>query len=141
MEIHYQVKELGKKHPAIQRASIEVELETSSPTTEELLKAIIREQVVAYQNRQEETTLLPYLTQEAIEEGKSGGKISFGAPYNENQVSLDKAITTALQAFEDGLYAIFYDDNEISYLHEKVILQDNQVLTFIRLTFLAGSIW
>ncbi len=141
MEIHYQVKELGKKHPAIQNQSIEIELETTSPTVEVLLRAIITEEVRAYHNRQESKSLLTYLSSKEVQNQVNSGKVSFGESYNDTKVERGEAIKTALQAFKDGLFALFYDDNELSYLHEIVDIHEHGIITFIRLTFLTGSIW
>ena len=44
-------------------------------------------------------------------------------------------------AFNDGLFRIFLNDNELSSLEEKINLQENDELTFIRLTMLSGRIW
>ena len=44
-------------------------------------------------------------------------------------------------AFNDGLFRIFLNDNELSSLEEKIKLQENDKLTFIRLTMLSGRIW
>ena len=44
-------------------------------------------------------------------------------------------------AFNDGLFRIFLNNNELSSLEEKINLQENDKLTFIRLTMLSGRIW
>lgn len=44
-------------------------------------------------------------------------------------------------AFKDGLFRIFLNDNELSSLEENINLQENDKLTFIRLTMLSGRIW
>ncbi|WP_278010601.1 hypothetical protein [Flavobacterium gyeonganense] len=69
------------------------------------------------------------------------GKVGFGAIYNHNKVNLVKAQENALQAFEDGMYAIFYGDDQLETLHQEINLEENKAITFIRLTFLAGSYW
>ncbi|MNE70779.1 hypothetical protein D3C80_1666000 [compost metagenome] len=69
------------------------------------------------------------------------GKVGFGALYNHNQVDLAKAQENAIVAFEDGLYTVFYGDDQLETLTEQVDLSQNKNLTFIRLTFLAGSYW
>jgi len=69
------------------------------------------------------------------------GKVGFGALYNHNIVDLSVAQQNAILAFEDGLYAIFYGDDELDNLSLPIDLSLNKTLTFIRLTFLAGSYW
>lgn len=44
-------------------------------------------------------------------------------------------------AFNDRLFRIFLNGNELSSLEEKINLQENDKLTFIRLTMLSGRIW
>lgn len=51
------------------------------------------------------------------------------------------AINTCLEAFEDGLIALFIDDNRYENLKDKIELTGNEVLTFIKLTMLAGRMW
>ena len=39
-------------------------------------------------------------------------------------------------------YSVYFlNDNELSSLEEKINLQENEKLTFIRLTMLSGRIW
>ena len=67
------------------------------------------------------------------------GKVSFGASYNAETVTLSTAQATATQASEDGLYTIFIDDNQKENLDAHCSVQENSIVTFIRLTFLSGS--
>ena len=47
--------------------------------------------------------LFKTLTNEEIEEKSSSGKIDFGYHYNSNKVDINKAIDTAIKAFNDGI--------------------------------------
>ena len=67
--------------------------------------------------------------------------MSFGAIYNHNLPDLKKAQETAIQAFEDGMFAVFYGDDALETLKQTIDLEENKTLTFIRLTFLVGSYW
>ena len=53
----------------------------------------------------------------------------------------DKAVDNALQSFEDGLYRVFLNDDELERLDEEIDVKENDTLTFIRLTMLAGRMW
>lgn len=97
--------------------------------------------MLAYNAKSTEKNLLPFLSASEIEEQSSSGKVGFGSVYNENKADLVKARQTALQAFEDGMFAIFADDNQCNKLDEIISLKKDTVITFIRLTFLAGSYW
>jgi hypothetical protein len=85
--------------------------------------------------------ILPFLSDAQTQEQAASGKIGFGSIYNENKASPEQARKTALQAFEDGMFALFLDEAEITELNTIVYLTDTTIITFIRLTFLAGSYW
>lgn len=141
MQITIKAKQAGRKHALIENKVIEIdEIEASSPISE-FLKAIVKQQVTEYNNKTVEKNLLPFLAKEEISDQAESGKVGFGAIYHENKADLIKAQEAALQAFEDGIFAVFADDAEIQKLDEIIQLTDSTVITFIRLTFLAGSYW
>jgi hypothetical protein len=144
MNISISVKQLGKKHPLLQEKNIALALENPIVTTQQLIESIVDHQVQLFRSASFEfededkihlpkENYLPILT--------DTGKVGFGALYNHNQVDLAKAQENAIQAFEDGLYAVFYGDDQLETLTETIDLSQNKNLTFIRLTFLAGSYW
>jgi len=144
MNISISVKQLGKKHPLLQEKSIALDIENPVITTQKLIESIVDHQVQLFRSSSFEfededkihlpkENYLPILT--------DTGKVGFGALYNHNQVDLAKAQENAIVAFEDGLYAVFYGDDQLETLTEQVDLSQNKNLTFIRLTFLAGSYW
>jgi hypothetical protein len=144
MNISISVKQLGKKHPLLQEKSIALDIENPVITTQKLIESIVDHQVQLFRSASFEfededkihlpkENYLPILT--------DTGKVGFGALYNHNQVDLAKAQENAIVAFEDGLYAVFYGDDQLETLSEEIDLSQNKKLTFIRLTFLAGSYW
>lgn len=144
MNISISVKQLGKKHPLLQEKNIALAIENPVITTQKLIESIVDHQVQLFRSASFEfededkihlpkENYLPILT--------DTGKVGFGALYNHNQVDLAKAQENAITAFEDGLYAIFYGDDQLETLTEQIDLSQNKNLTFIRLTFLAGSYW
>lgn len=144
MNISISVKQLGKKHPLLQEKSIPLDIENPVITTQKLIESIVDHQVQLFRSSSFEfededkihlpkENYLPILT--------DTGKVGFGALYNHNQVDLAKAQENAIVAFEDGLYAVFYGDDQLETLSEEIDLSQNKKLTFIRLTFLAGSYW
>lgn len=141
MKITVRVKQAGRKHALIENKSIEIEDIGENPTLENLLKAVVKQQVEEFNDKPVEKNLLPFLSKDEIEQKSESGKVGFGSIYNENKADLTKAQTTALQAFEDGMFAVFANDDEIQKLDEIVALNGETVITFIRLTFLAGSYW
>ncbi|MDR7210521.1 hypothetical protein [Flavobacterium piscis] len=144
MNVSISVKQLGKKHPILQEKSIS--LDTSAPvvTVRTFIELIVKHQVGLFHSAsfewEDQDTIhlpkenyLPILT--------DTGKVGFGAVYNHNKVDVAKAQENALVAFEDGLYALFQGDDQLESLSEEIDLSQNKSITFIRLTFLAGSYW
>jgi hypothetical protein len=85
--------------------------------------------------------LISFLTPESISEKSISGKISFGEIKNKTDVDLAQAINNALQGFNDGLFVVFIDDQEIEKLNDEIDLNNNSTITFMRLTFLTGTYW
>ncbi|MBE8726782.1 hypothetical protein [Flavobacterium hungaricum] len=144
MNVSISVKQLGKKQPLLQEKSIALALENPVITTQKLIESIVDHQVQLFRSSSFEfededkihlpkENYLPILT--------DTGKVGFGAIYNHNQVDLAKAQENAILAFEDGLYAVFYGDDQLENLNQTIDLDQNKPITFIRLTFLAGSYW
>ncbi len=144
MNLSISVKQLGKKNPLLQEKSIALALENPVITTQKLIESIVDHQVQLFRSSSFEfededkihlpkENYLPILT--------DTGKVGFGALYNHNKVDLAKAQENAIQAFEDGLYAVFYGDDQLETLTEEIDLSQNKPITFVRLTFLAGSYW
>ncbi|CAA9196076.1 hypothetical protein [Flavobacterium collinsii] len=144
MNISISVRQLGKKHPILQEKNISLDTTTSIVTVRTFLELIVKHQVELFHSSSFEfededkihlpkENYLPILT--------DTGKVGFGALYNHNKVDLVKAQENAIVAFEDGLYAIFYGDDQLETLTEEIDLSKNKSVTFIRLTFLAGSYW
>lgn len=141
MKITVKAKQAGLKRALFEDRQIEIEDIGSAPLLEDLLGAIVRQQVEEYNAKPFEKNLLPVLGKPQIEAGAESGKIGFGSIYNDQKAGLGRARETALQAFEDGMFSVFADDAEIRSLKDAVALDERTVITFIRLTFLAGSYW
>lgn len=144
MNISISVRQLGRKHPILQEKTISLDNTTSIVSVRTFLELIVKHQVELFHSAsfewEDQDTIhlpkenyLPILT--------DTGKAGFGAIYNHNQVNVATAQENALLAFEDGLYAVFYGDDQLETLTEEIDLSTNKNITFIRLTFLAGSYW
>ena len=101
----------------------------------------MQQQVQAYNDRKENPTVLNILNTGQITEASQQGKVAFGDSENRTLAIEETAIETAMQAFEDGLFAIFKGEEQIESLEELLTFDETTVFSFIRLTFLAGSIW
>lgn len=144
MNISISVRQLGKKHPILQEKSISLDTSTPVVTVRTFIELIVKHQVGLFHSAsfewEDQDTIhlpkenyLPILT--------DTGKVGFGAVYNHNKVDVAKAQENAIVAFEDGLYALFQGDDQLESLTEEIDLSQNKSITFIRLTFLAGSYW
>ena len=141
MKITVKAKQAGRKHALLENTEIEIENIGQTPLLEDFLNAIVKQQVEEYNRKPAEKNLLPFLSKREIQQQSESGKVGFGVIYNENKVDITKAQETARQAFEDGMFSVFADEAEIRSLKDKLELNDSTVITFIRLTFLAGSYW
>jgi hypothetical protein len=141
MQLIVSAKQIGRKHPILDQNIIEIADIGHQPTLAELISAVVTQQVLAYQTRAAEKSIFPIFNIEQIADQAATGKVGFGAIYNDAAIDLNKSIATATQAFEDGIFAVFADDLQINQLTDTINLTNKTVMTFIRLTFLAGSYW
>ena len=108
-------------------------------TLRHLIEHVVRQEVRRFHSKQAERRFDRVLAPEQIRQDAITGKVDpsgrdRGAPVDE-----DSVVGGALQAFEDGLYLVVIDEVERKDLEELVFLTPDSVLTFIRLTFLAGA--
>jgi len=139
MQVFIRVKAVGRRKPIFEL--IEVTLPAQVSCLEEAIREIVAQQVSQYNARNIDQTIFPYLSQEQLEDQALAGRVSFGAAYDERKADKAKAITDALQAFEDGIYKVLIDDKVIDRLDERLELKDGAVFTFIRLTLLSGMMY
>lgn len=144
MKLLFSVKQLGKKRPFIQYKSIDVPLLPKQPNTlKDLLTEVVIQQVTEFNQKIEdaknEKNLFTFFEEYELQEEAQTGKVRFGAIYNDKKANLDKAIETVLLAFFDGLIAVFVEGNQIQKLDDKVLLEENTRITFVRFTFLVGQ--
>ncbi len=130
-------KVLGKSQNLF--TSWQMSLSKQPLTLAELLAQIVRSEVRSFQTRQADrrsTTVLGIID---IEAGAALGKISSGGSDLEQVVDVEGAIDNALQAFQDGFYFIFIDDEQQEDLTAVVDLTNSSELLFLRLTPLVGG--
>jgi hypothetical protein len=138
-------KVLGKSQNLF--TSWQMDLVDRSLTLEELLTEIVRSEIQAFQARQADRRLTKVLGLVDIEAGIAAGKISSGGSDLEQVVDelgailqgRGYAIENALQAFKDGFYLVFVDDEQQEDLTAIVDLTANSELLFLRLTPLVGG--
>ncbi len=117
----------------------EVEVPTGESRLRDLIAAVVRSEVDAFQMRQLDGRLLQVLSPEQIAAGTEVGKITSGGSDLDQEVDPDAAVATALEAFDDGLYFVFVDDQQIQGLDERVGVTAGSTLLFVRLVPLVGG--
>ena len=132
-----QLKRLGKKKIHL----LEFEIEKQPQTLKELIEECVKSEVKRYNEKREEIKLMSFLSPKDIQEQSETGKIGFGDLENRELAQVDEAIANALLAFEDGLFVVFVDDEEIKSFEQSIDLKPDSVIAFIRLTFLTGTYW
>lgn len=145
MNINVSVKLLGKKHPILHEKAIEIATQQTVLTLHELILLVVEQQV----NHFTSNSLFEFDDHDKTHNPKDNylriltdtGKVGFGALYNHNKPDITKAQETAIRAFEDGMYVVFYGDDQLEQFLQKIDLSENKIITFIRLAFLSGSYW
>lgn len=133
------MKAVGKRKPVLNCVLYEIPKEIYN--LEELLSAFVRIEVDRYNQKGTDVQLLPYLTDEEINNQLTVGKVGFGRIYSEKKADGNEALKNVLQCFKDGLVRVFQNDVELTDLKQPIKLMREDCFTFIRLTFLAGRLW
>ncbi len=140
MHLSFTLKSLGKKKAFIKDVGIDIDIPANTSIKELLLK-VVSQQVKAFNERKGDSNLLVYLNEDMLNQVSKTGSVKFNEQYNAIQADEEKAKEAVLLAFEDGLIALFINDNQMEDVNQTITLKENDSITFIRLTFLAGSIW
>lgn len=139
MTLYINVKQIGKRKSIVHK--IPFEYAKTPQTVRELIVMTVQICVEQYHKRQQKYDSPEPLSKEEIEDQAMVGRIAFGLPYSKKEVDMEKAIDSAIMAFRDALYRIFVEENELEGLDTELALKEEQTLTFIRLTMLAGQVW
>lgn len=129
---------MGKTQPIFTDWQLLLEIETAV-TLRDLLTQIVRSEVANFQDRQRQRRLLQVLSPAQISLGIEQGKVELGGSDLEQKVDVDEAIATALQAFTDGLYFVFLNEQQQENLDDVVTLHPDSQLLFLRLVPLVGG--
>ena len=140
MQVQVNVKRIGKRRNAIETRPYEI---GEVRDVGGLIAAFVTAEVTRFNARAEVgETALRYLTSEEIADAATVGKIGFDTDYNGQVQDLTAAIENARQSFEDGIYRIFINGEEAGETCDTpVALRENDAVTFVRLTMLAGRMW
>lgn len=137
MKVNITVKQLSK--PKEELGYIGYEVDGAPEDLRELITALVRANVREYNARVKKGDSPRPLGEDEISRRALLGKIAFGINYSGRLADEDKAVETALSAYEDGLFRVFMGDKELTELSDAVSL--SETFTFIRLTMLTGRLW
>jgi hypothetical protein len=141
--ITVQTKAAGSSRPIVPEFELpppDDQRQGSSPATlRDLIARTVRHEVDAFRGRQLDNRFLRALSREQIEAAVEIGAVRSGGVDLEQELDVDDAVSTALQAFEDGLYYVFVDRAQCHSLDEQVQLTENSAVLFLRLVPLAGG--
>ena len=140
MQVQVNVKHIGKRRDAIETRPYEID---AVHDIGELIDAFVTAEVARFNERATAgETALRYLTNEEVADAATVGKVGFGVDYRGQVQSAAAAIANAHQCFTDGIYRIFVNGAELEGpLDTPVTLHENDEITFVRLTMLAGRMW
>jgi hypothetical protein len=134
-------KVMGKTHPAFTNWQLPIPATCLTPdfTLQDLIGQIVWAEVVADEARQRHHQLLQVLSPDQIAAGVVRGKVDLGGRDPVPPTDPQAALAVALEAFNDGLYYVFIDDQQIETLDTPVSLAPNSQLLFLRLVALVGG--
>ncbi len=135
-----ETKVLGSRKRPYEPWEIPLLQHAETLTLQDFLTRVVRQEVEAFKNRQEERKLVRVLSKEDIEKGLAKGKVDSGGLEHEPQdVDPVAAVENALVAFKDGLYYVFVDDKQALSLEEEISLMPDSRVLFLRLVPLVGG--
>ena len=134
---------LGQKRPILADWAITLPLDLTGQETllplRDILTQVVLAEVEAFQQRQAERRLARILGPEQLADSAAAGKVDLGERDLGQAVDAEAAVSTALQAFEDGLYFVFVEGEPMTGLDEPVALHAEIHMSFVRLVALAGG--
>lgn len=137
MNLKVRVKQLGSRRD--KTGEILFPVENEPHTVRELIMECVTTCVVSYNKRLADSG--KPLSEERIADLSEAGKIAFGIGFNDKKADLSDALKTAFQGYEDGLFRIFIDDNEVGKIDDALSVTEENTVTFVKLTMLAGRMW
>ena len=144
MKLNINIKQMGKKGRRVK--PVPFEYDRCPATAGELIEDTVRIMVKAFIERQKlsvESHVPEALSDETMKSMAEIGKIAFDYIYNDKEPNEDKAVDTALLAYEDGMVRLFINGEDVEYKKEgtPISLSEGDEVTFVRLAMLAGRMW
>ncbi len=130
---------MGKTQPIFANWELILPEVEGALTLRDLLTQIVCAEVAGFEARQRQGRLMQVVSLGQISLGVEQGKVDLGNRDLEQAVDLERAIEVALQAFTDGLYFVFLNEQQQENLEDVMSLQPDSQLLFLRLVPLVGG--
>lgn len=124
------IKRKASSHKELGKATFEIhEVDT--------LRAFLLEMTrVQMQEKEEQDTL----SRNEIQNQASSGRVRFHL-YNEQKDTLEKAEKRVLQDFQDGLFRVFIQGEEVEDIDAHLDIHEEDEVVFLQLMMLSGRLW
>lgn len=119
--------------------SLQVEVAPEVASLREVLIALVRHELAAYEERRAASRTLQVLTPADLARGVDTGAYGRESRAVPAAPAEDVAVERALEAFHDGLYFVFVDGVQLEELDARVSVRDDSTLRLVRLVALAGG--
>ncbi|MCM1332310.1 MAG: hypothetical protein NC248_06855 [Bacteroides sp.] len=146
MKILFEQKKPGRVRQDI--VPVEMDIEGKPATVGQLIEAAVRRVVASFNRRAMSAPGEPdsdnaraFIGSECMADLVETGRVAFGIVYNGRQVDPGEAVANALQCYDDGLFRIFLNGAPLEGKDTVIDLNEDDILTVVRLTLLAGRLW
>lgn len=119
--------------------SLQVQVAPDTVSLREVLVALVRHEISAYEKRRAASRALQVLTPADLARGVETGVYGRESRAVPAAPSEEAAVERALEAFDDGLYFVFVDGVQVEDLEASVSVGDDSTLRLVRLVALAGG--
>lgn len=124
------IKRKASSHKELGKATFEIhEVDT--------LRAFLLEMTRVQMQEKEEQDIL---SRNEIQNQASSGRVRFHL-YNEQKDTLEKAEKRVLQYFQDGLFRVFIQGEEVEDLDAHLDIHEEDEVVFLQLMMLSGRLW
>ncbi len=137
--LHVEASTAGRRRSGDQGWDLPL-LAVERTTLRELIRRVVEHELRAFVERNEARSVAHVMTRDQIADGAAAGRVEPGGKAVPLP-ALDPAteVARAYLAFEDGLYFVFVDQDQVESLDEQVILRPGGSVQFLRLVPLAGG--
>ena len=150
--VRVSAKVTGHRRRSVREHDLVLALSPGQVTARQLIEAAVAADLVGFESRAEEASLVRVLTQKSLDADLAHGAVRTGGPRDgaglvsgepglggePGRVRLADAVDTALLAFGDGIFKIFVGERELTD-DAALPVADGTALLFLRLVPLAGG--